>query len=216
MKPRFSEKSVEFESWILAATHFVFKTVISVTMFSVYRLFGIRASRVTLRHAEIYLLATTALLGGLIFVGEFGGLNEVLGWIIIFLGNIRILQILSLNLDTLIFDIALIRETKAVLKRARWHFVAIGFSVLDTVLVFGFMYRFFDAKYGILNQHFPGFFEYFYYSTVTFSTIGYGDIHPVSTLGRWLVMYEVIVALCFLVFFVSGALGRLYRHQVEG
>jgi hypothetical protein len=34
-------------------------------------------------------------------------------------------------------------------------------------------------------------FDYFYFSTITFSTLGYGDIHPTSTVGQIMCCSEV-------------------------
>jgi hypothetical protein len=34
-------------------------------------------------------------------------------------------------------------------------------------------------------------FDYLYFSTITFSTLGYGDIHPISTIGQVLSCLEV-------------------------
>lgn len=203
------EEKDAFESRILAGTHFFLEAIIDLTMRRVYRLFGLPRERVTLHHAEIYLVTTTVLLLVLVSAAQYW---HPLGWVVLFLGSLRIVQALSINLSTLLFDFTPVRESTGSVKRARWHFVAIGFSVLDTVLVFGFLFQFFDRRYQILNQHFPDFFEYFYYSAITFSTIGYGDIHPVTFLGRLIVLCEVSVALCFLIFFVSGALGRLHRN----
>jgi hypothetical protein len=36
-----------------------------------------------------------------------------------------------------------------------------------------------------------GFFDYFYFSVITFSTLGYGDLHPIGVLGQALACLEV-------------------------
>lgn len=204
-----SRRVEEYESVILAVTHMALDLISYATMGVVYRLLGIPREKVTLRHAEIFLVTTTALIISLIVGAEYW---SPLGWVVLIFGIFRILQIISLNLRTLLFDVTTVGEPTAAIKRARWHFVAIGFSFLDTVLLFGFAYQFLNHRYGILNQHFSGFFEYLYYAVITITTIGYGDIHPVTFFGRILVMGEAVVALFFLVLFVSGALARLHRQ----
>lgn len=206
---RLSGKAEEFDSMILAVSHSLLQGIIFLSMGSIYRLVGLPRERVTLRHAEIFLVSTTVVLASLILLSQFW---PSLGWVAVALGNLRILQIVSLNLNTLVFDFSPLSESTTALKKARWHFVALGFSFLDTILIFGFMYQFFDYRWQILNQHFSRFFEYFYYSVLTISTIGYGEIHPVEPLGRFLVMYQAMLGVFFLVFFVSGALSRLNRH----
>ena len=208
MKERHRQRVEAYDSVILAATHAFLEAVIFLTMGVVYRLLGIPRERITLRHAETYLVTTTVLLISLVLLAQFFGF---LGWPLIVLGNLRVLQIICLNLNTLLFDIAPVSDSMTAVRRARWHFVAIGFSFLDTVLIFGFMYQFFDTRFRLLSERLPGFLDYLYHALITIATIGYGDIHPVTTAGRILTMYEAGVALLFLVFFVSGALARLHR-----
>lgn len=202
-------KQEEFGSFLLALLYICLQTFVKATMGSVYSLFGIPKEARTLHHAEVFLFTTTASLIFLICLAQYW---PMLGWFIVVLGNVRILQILALNLITLVFDFSPIGDSNAAVKRARWHFVAIAFSFLDSCLVFAFMYQFFDARWAILNQHSSSFLHYLYYTLVTTGTVGYGDITPVTSLGRLLVMYQILVSLFFLVFFVSGAVGRLQKH----
>jgi len=208
---RRQQKTDEFGSHFLAIAHIIFEETIRLTIHPVYRLFGVAKERINLRHGEKFLVGTSLLLILLVIASQYWAFP---GWALLFLGNVRILQIISLNLGTLLFDFTPVGESSiTILHRVRWHFVALGFSFVDTVLVFGFMYQFFDNRYQILNQHYSHFIDYFYYAMVTISTVGYGDIHPVTTWGRMIVMYEVSVALLFLAFFISGTLGRLHRHS---
>lgn len=202
-------KQEEFGSFLLALLYVCLQTFVRATMGSVYWLFGIPKSSRTLRHAEIFLVTTTASLIALIVFAQYW---PMLGWFIVVLGNVRILQIIALNLITLVFDFSPIGDSNTAVKRARWHFVAIAFSFLDAALVFAFMFQFFDARWEILNQHSNGFVHYLYYTLVTMGTIGYGDITPVTVFGRILAMYQILVSLFFVVFFVSGAVGRLQKH----
>ncbi|MBI1909371.1 MAG: two pore domain potassium channel family protein [Deltaproteobacteria bacterium] len=202
-------KKEEYGSTILALTHSFFQTVIFVTMTSIYRLLGFRKEEVTLHHAEVFLVSTTLLLSSLIALSQ---IVLWLGWVVVVLGNLRIIQIISLNLMTLMFDFTPTGDPSIAVKRARWHLVAIGFSFIDAVLSFAFMYQFFDQRYQILNNHFPNFFHYVYYSVITITTTGYGDVFPVVLLGKFIAMYEASVGLFFLVFLVSGAVGRLQKH----
>lgn len=58
----------------------------------------------------------------------------------------------------------------------------------------------------------PTFGEAIYFSANSFHTIGYGDIHPVTSTGRVLVMVEAFTALLFVAVF-SGFLVYLVIHR---
>ncbi len=205
------QKSEEFGSFLLGFTYFVLNSIVALTMGSVYALLGIPKHKRTLRHAEIFLVSTTLLLICLIIASRYW---MWLGLAVLIVGNLRIFQILSLNLITIVFDFTPISKDAEVIKRARWHFVALGFSFVDILLVFSFMFQWFNDRWQILNVPAGdmGFLDYLYYALVTMATLGYGDILPVTHLGRGIAIYEILVSLFFLVFVVSGAVGRLQKH----
>lgn len=205
----FREKKEEFSSDILAGVYLACKGIVALTIGGVYGLLGIPKEKRTLRHAEIYLVSTTLIFIALIGLAQFW---MPLGWLIVVLGNIRILQIISLNLLTLMFDFTPTSGGDAALKRARWHFVALSFSMFDAFLAFAFMFQFFDKKFHIMNQPLAHFIDYFYYVMVTMMTVGYGDITPVTPFGRFLACYAMSVSLFMIVFFVNGVAGRLQKH----
>lgn len=206
----FQERKDEFSSAILAALYLGSKGVVALTIGGIYRLLGIPKENRTLKHAEIYLVSTTVILIILITAAQRW---HALGWMIVILGNVRILQIISLNLLTLMFDFTPTSGEDAALKRARWHFVALSFSMLDVFLVFAFMFQFFDKNCQIMNQKLTHFVDYFYYVMVTMMTVGYGDITPVTPFGRWMACYMMAVSLFMIVFFVNGVAGRFQRHN---
>jgi hypothetical protein len=45
--------------------------------------------------------------------------------------------------------------------------------------------------------------DYIYFSIVTSTTIGYGDLHPVSNLGKVLVSMQAVMVLAFVVLFLN-------------
>lgn len=48
------------------------------------------------------------------------------------------------------------------------------------------------------------FFEYLYMSTITFSSVGYGDIVPMTVLAKLIVMLEVALRFFVLVFGIAN------------
>ena len=58
------------------------------------------------------------------------------------------------------------------------------------------------------------FFDYFYFSYVSLTTVGYGDMVPVSPIARGLAVFEAILGQVFLAVFIARLVGRL-SHKAE-
>ena len=87
-----------------------------------------------------------------------------------------------------------------------------GFLILLIVLSFSFDYH---ALYAINVDSFKTsltgnssfirqFFEFLYFSLITFSSVGFGDIVPVSVSGKIIVMLEVLLSFFVLVFGIAN------------
>lgn len=70
------------------------------------------------------------------------------------------------------------------------------------ILIFAIIYSFFDHTHwnGIdvndeANNYYKRIFNRLYYSMVTWSTIGYGDITPKSVIVRFIFMIQVVILL---------------------
>ncbi|MEQ8683302.1 MAG: ion channel [Cyclobacteriaceae bacterium] len=53
-------------------------------------------------------------------------------------------------------------------------------------------------------------FDFFYFSVVTFATIGYGDIVPMTIEAKLLVLFEILSSFIMITFVVSSV-GRINR-----
>ncbi len=87
------------------------------------------------------------------------------------------------------------------------------FCSLIINLIFSFIYFFLKDNFYISNDliNVDNYFIYLYYSVITFTTLGYGDIIPNSTLLRGIVIFEVIVGyiiLGILVFLLSNKISN--------
>jgi len=70
--------------------------------------------------------------------------------------------------------------------------------------VYAFYYQAFPVS-GAVDADFPrrlNGVEAIYFSTVVFTTLGFGDIVPKNDLGRWMVISESIVGTTHMVFFI--------------
>ena len=93
-------------------------------------------------------------------------------------------------------------------------------------LTFGVVWA---KAYWLVEQFYPGSFtglsgtgvvdvqrDLFYYSYVTLSALGYGDITPVSPEARSLAITESVVGQLYLVVLVAGLLGMHLTRQRTG
>ncbi|WP_419644457.1 potassium channel family protein [Thiolapillus sp.] len=58
------------------------------------------------------------------------------------------------------------------------------------------------------HPHRPTFFQMWYFSMVTLTTLGYGDIVPVSMAARVFVVLEAILGQLYLAILISGLIGK--------
>jgi hypothetical protein len=85
---------------------------------------------------------------------------------------------------------------------------------LIIVLIFGILFYLFDSL--SVNTSTPvkelRFFDYLYFSLVTFSTIGYGEIIPTALAGKVIIVIESCIGLAYTPFF-GGYLAYLFIQR---
>nr|WP_262910163.1 potassium channel family protein [Zunongwangia profunda] len=62
----------------------------------------------------------------------------------------------------------------------------------------------FKESTSLNGSFFLQFFEFIYFSLITFSSVGYGDIVPISIAGKTLVMMEIFLSFLVLVFGIAN------------
>jgi hypothetical protein len=72
-------------------------------------------------------------------------------------------------------------------------------NYIEIIFSFGVLYS--CGNY--LNKRFNHWFDAIYFSTITSSTIGYGDFYPVTTIGKILASVQAILFLFFVVLFLN-------------
>jgi len=97
---------------------------------------------------------------------------------------------------------------------------AFSFSIYYFATLYLFIYKIDDSSFhGIKATSDLGkLWDFIYFSFVTIVTVGYGDIYPVSFIGRGSVIFENITGIFFLVFlfaiFVSFHLDKLQKKNI--
>ncbi len=87
----------------------------------------------------------------------------------------------------------------ALLKK-RFEFVFLGYMLLGVTFTFGSI--FYLLEFGI-NEALGSYLDAIYWALVTISTVGYGDISPVTELGKVVSMFGIIFGIAMISFVTS-------------
>lgn len=95
-----------------------------------------------------------------------------------------------------------------VLRDSSQSLVAVG------ILAFGYIIVSALIIFNVEPDSFKSFFDAVYWSTVSLTTVGYGDIYPVSTIGRLVAMLSSIFGIA-VVALPAGIITAGYMHKLD-
>ena len=95
------------------------------------------------------------------------------------------------------------------LERLLWVFgLLIGLSILSFATDYTCLYQFehstFSGVPAYSDTYIYNLYHFFYFSVITFSTVGFGDIAPVSEVARFVVMLEIFLSFFIIVFALAN------------
>jgi len=125
----------------------------------------------------------------LILVNQWQSYHFVV-WIMIY-----VLLETILYIPTLIFASDLFSKPRSYKRSMLLLFL----NYLEIIFAFAVLYS--CGNY--LNKPFNDWFDAIYYSTITSSTIGYGDFYPVTTIGKMLASIQALLFLFFVILFLN-------------
>lgn len=100
------------------------------------------------------------------------------------------------------------------LKESRDSLLAVGYLAAGYILVSALVI------FNVEPQTFPTFFDALYWATVSLTTVGYGDIYPVSTIGRCVTMFSSLLGIALIALpagiVTAGYLNALQSLQNQG
>ena len=100
------------------------------------------------------------------------------------------------------------------LKESRDSLMAVGYLAAGYILVSALVI------FNVEPQTFPSFFDALYWATVSLTTVGYGDIYPVSTIGRCVTMFSSLLGIALIALpagiVTAGYLNALQSLQNQG
>lgn len=86
------------------------------------------------------------------------------------------------------------------LTRKRFEFIFLGYMLLGVTFSFGTV--FYILEYGV-NENLGSYLDAIYWAFVTISTVGYGDIFPVTDTGKIISMFGIIIGIAMISFVTS-------------
>ena len=86
------------------------------------------------------------------------------------------------------------------LTRKRFEFIFLGYMLLGVTFSFGTV--FYILEYGV-NESLGSYLDAIYWALVTVSTVGYGDISPVTDTGKIISMFGIILGIAMISFVTS-------------
>jgi len=139
------------------------------------------------------------------------------------------LSVLLLPVPTVVADVGFLRVVRVVRVLRFYRFtrdeefffgtVSVGtlrsMKLLLTVLVVFFVSAglFYSAEHQV-NPGVENFGDAFYYTVVTLTTVGFGDVVPVTQMGRWVTVAAVLAAVV-LVPWQAGKIVREWAHREQ-
>lgn len=103
------------------------------------------------------------------------------------------------------------------IKRLLWVFglilmISVFSFATDYTCLYQFDHMAFEGMSVHSNSYVYNLFHFFYFSVITFSTVGYGDIAPISEAARFVVMLEIFLSF-FLVVFAFANIKKIHLNE---
>ena len=133
-----------------------------------------------------------------------------------------VILILALVKTTIVSRATLKQLSKLVeacysIEHVLWVFgLLITISVLSFAIDYTCLYQFEKIAFeGLLNcsaSYANNLYQFFYFSLITFSTVGYGDITPSSDIAKFLVMLEIFLSF-FIVVYALANIKKIHINE---
>ncbi|MDF1864626.1 MAG: ion channel [Saprospiraceae bacterium] len=92
----------------------------------------------------------------------------------------------------------------------------IGISIFSFATDYTCLYQFehstFEGVSTYADSYIYNLYQFFYFSVITFSTVGYGDIAPVSEIAKFVVMLEIFLSF-FIVVFALANIKKIHINE---
>lgn len=100
------------------------------------------------------------------------------------------------------------KRITAVMRKSKDSLIAVGVLAVGYILIAALI------VFNVEPESFGNFFDAIYWATVSLTTVGYGDIYPVTVLGRIVTMVSAILGIA-VVALPAGIITAGYMKQLE-
>lgn len=97
--------------------------------------------------------------------------------------------------------------------RGQWLILMFFLNMLQALFIFSIWYRFFSFHHPEAFSSILTTLDSLYFSIVTFFTIGYGDITPISTGAKMLVIFQTLFGFYTIVIVINGLISLHFRSE---
>lgn len=118
-------------------------------------------------------------------------------------------------LKTIVITLTTLRKLSKLIKICHsLERLLVVFGLIIVIIIFSFatdytcLYEFnqtaFEGVPDFLNTYLYNLYHFFYFSVITFSTVGFGDITPVSDVAKFVIMLEIFLSFFIIVFALTN------------
>ena len=101
-----------------------------------------------------------------------------------------------------------VRIIVSVFKKSRESLIAVGTLAIAYIIISALI------VFNVEPESFNTFFDAIYWATVSLTTVGYGDIYPVTTIGRIVTMISSVFGIA-IVALPAGIITAGYMNEIE-
>lgn len=99
-------------------------------------------------------------------------------------------------------------------RRGEWLLIMFTFNVIQIVFIFALWYRFISLNNPDAFSTSLSVLDSLYFSAITFLTIGFGDIVPLATMPKLLVLFQGMLTFYILVVVINGLISIHFGRKV--